>query len=292
MSLIPGQKDFTRLQQARSTRGSSFVIGRSFVNGRTRTARFLMRLGVTPNLLSLGGLCFTVGAAWCLWVGASQAWSMRPAGHWPMPFWAALWLYMAAACDMLDGAVARLGQLSTPLGAVLDSSLDRVSDMLIYTAIAAHFARIGNLTYCLLAVVAMCQSTLISYVKARAETLIPDCSVGYWLRGERFAAILIASFAAHIPAVLWQQAISPGLTVLRRLYWTYAVIGARDAGRPAPVAGVPAGWRRFVLAWRYPRGSLPYDLVTGANIAWIIAAPWAWPAMLGTSDPLRVICGG
>lgn len=283
-----GGKDFKRLRSEGHRAGSSHAIGMGFVRSRDALAHGLVRLGVTPNMLTLLGAAFTLVAAGCLLPGASESWTGALAGgRWPWPIWCGVALFLASACDMLDGAVARLGALSTPLGAVLDSSLDRLSDMAIYLAIAAHFTWRGNVTYSLLAMVALCNATLISYVKARSETLIPDCSVGYWLRGERSAALLIAACAAHIPAVLWQQALLTAFTVWRRLHWTYEVLRASERNDSPPVAGPFNDWRRYLALWRFPRGSLPYDVVTGANITWIVLAPFAWPAMSGDGDPIR-----
>ena len=121
-------------------------------------------------------------------------------------------LILAGACDMLDGAVARVGRMGTKAGGVLDSSVDRVSDLALYLGCFLHFVIItpASATYALLAAVGLCCGMLISYVKARAESEIPDCSVGYWLRGERFAAMLIGCLCGHVPAVLWRsRALSP-----------------------------------------------------------------------------------
>ncbi len=281
-------KDFRRLKREGHASGSSFAIGMGFVRARDAIARGLVRLGVTPNHLSLLGACFTLAAAACLLPGAQESWTDALAGgRWPWPFWCAVVLFLASACDMLDGAVARIGEMSTPLGAVLDSSLDRFSDMAIYLAIAAHFTWHANVTYSLLAMIALCNATLISYVKARSETLIKDCSVGYWLRGERSAALLIAAFASHIPAVLWQQALLTTFTVWRRLQWTHTVLASEAHAAPEPDPGPFRDWRRYLAPWRFPRGSLPYDLVTATNIAWIIFAPPISSVFAGTSDPIR-----
>ncbi len=280
-------RDFRRMRGEQRRAGMSYVIGRGFCAARDALARGLIALRVTPNHLSAAGLLLTLVAAGALLRGAGQDWGQTPAGRWPAPVWAGVFLVLAAACDMLDGAVARLGRLGSAIGTVLDSTLDRAGDLVIYLAIAAHFAWRGNVTHAVLAVVALANSNLISYVKARAENLIPDCSVGYWLRGERFAALLIAAFSAHVPGVLWQQAISPAFTVLRRVRWTVLVLEARRTGHPDPQAGPSAGWRGWLHPWRFPRGSLPYDLVTGTNIAYIVFGQWLWPALDGRWDPLR-----
>lgn len=281
-------RDFRRLRSEGHSSGTSRVIGMGFVLWRDAWARGLVRMGVTPNMLTLLGAAFQFVAAACLVVCASDRWGLARAGG--RLAWAAavpILLFCSFACDMLDGAVARLGKLGTPLGAVLDSSIDRFSDMAIYLGIALHFSLRGNVTYSLLAMLALCNATLISYIKARAETLIPDCSPGYWMRGERCAAMLIAACSAHVPAVLWQQAILPALTVVRRLVWTYEVLAAQAAGTPPPDPGPFRDGRRWLAPWRFPRGSVPYDVVTGLNIAFILFAPFMSPVFEGGSDPFR-----
>ena len=255
-------------------------------------ARLLIRARVTPNSLTFVGFLLTVGAGYCLARGAVERVPYfrgedGPAGFWPLA--AGVLLILAGACDMLDGAVARLGKLSSRFGAILDSSLDRFSDMAVYIGCLLYFAMRGNITYQVLAVVALCNAFLISYLKARAENIIPDCSVGYWARGERFAAILIGCLSGHVPAVLWQQAVLPFFTVLRRLGHAHQVVSAPGGRQRAPSRGPGPGWRVWLRPWRCPRGSIPYDLVTGFNIAFILFAPWVFPALLATgaaADPL------
>lgn len=193
---------------------------------------------------------------------------------------------------MLDGAVARVGGLGSRAGALFDSTLDRLSDMVIYIGCLLHFALLPkvNLTYQLLAIIALSNGVLISYVKARAENLIEDCSVGYWLRGERVAAVLIGCTTGHVPAVLWQMAISGSFTAWRRIEYAYHVLRAVDAGRPPPPRGPVPGWLGRIQIWRYPRGSIQYDVVTGLHIAFIVFAPLLLPALRGGDaaiDPVR-----
>ena len=258
----PASKDFQRLRETGQAAGISRAIGSAFIAARDSLARILLRCGATPNRLTWAGFLMTIGAGYCLARGASQQLpyfytGTGPVGWWPLG--AAGFLILSAACDMLDGAVARLGNLASKYGAILDSSIDRFSDMAIFIGCGLHFARDGNITYQMLAIVALCNAFLISYIKARAEDIIPDCSVGYWLRGERFAAMLIACLCGHLPAVLWQQALLPLLTVLRRLIYSYQAVTALETGRPAPVRGPRTGWLGRFQLWRHPRGSIPYD---------------------------------
>ena len=280
--------DFKRFRAEGHRPGVSRAIGQGFCDARNFCARVLIAIGVTPNMLTIAGFLATCGAAWCFLLGGSYSHAAaRAAGLPPYMLIAGAMLVLASAFDMLDGAVARIGKLSTPLGAVLDSSVDRFSDMAIYLALVGHFMLRQNLTYTLLAALALCSSFLISYIKARSETMIPSCGVGYWQRGERNAALLIAAFAGTVPTVLWQQAISPAFTVLRRLVWTHQVLTAQAADRPGPSSTPLSGWRGLLKPWRYPRGSVPYDVVTGLNIAFIIFGSWLSPLFGPAADPLK-----
>lgn len=281
----PPTKDFAALRDSGERAGASRAIGAGFIAARDRLARFLIRFGITPNHITIFGFVLTCGAAACLAMGASQQVPYftshpGPTGWWPTL--AAVLLVCAGACDMLDGAVARVGRLGTQAGAVLDSSVDRLSDIVIYLGCFVHFAMLPqpSVTYQVLAVVALSNALLISYLKARAENIIPDCSVGYWLRGERFAAMLIGCTFGHVPAVLWQMAISCAFTVGRRLNYAYFAVRSQETGGRPPERGPSCGWWGRLELWKHPRGSVPYDIVTGAHIAYIIFGPWIWPALL------------
>jgi phosphatidylglycerophosphate synthase len=284
--------DFRRFKEEGGRPGTSRAIGQGFCNVRDALARGLIAVGLTPNMLTIAGFLATCGAAGCFFFGGSLSHSAaRASGQPPYMLFAAGFLFLASAFDMLDGAVAKLGKLQTPIGAVLDSSVDRFSDLVVYLGLIGHFVIQQNLTYSMLSAVALGNTFLISYVKARSETLIPSCPVGYWMRGERCVALLIAAGAGTVPAVVWQQAILPAFTVLRRLTWTHQVLAAEAAGRPAPSNRPAAGWRGLLKPWRYPRGSVPYDFVTGANILFIILASRISPLFGPLEDPLRLLVG-
>ena len=258
------------------------AIGAIIASARDGIARRLVRLGVTPNVLTIAGMLLTGGAGVCYALGAGRrfGWSLQIAAERNVfLLLAAVSLLLSSACDMLDGAVARLGGKSSRFGAFLDSTLDRYSDFAVYAGIAAHYAwlRPANITFVLLCMLAFFNAFMISYTRARAEDLIDSCKVGYWQRGERSAAILIATAAYNIPALVVQQAALPLLTVLRRIFHTKAVIDGKD-----PIVDPRKGglWLKIRL-WRWSRASVPYDVVTGLNIAWLIFAP------VPLADPIR-----
>jgi phosphatidylglycerophosphate synthase len=197
----------------------------------------LIKLRVTPNKLTLTGMVLTALAGFCYAAGSGSrfAWSFSTAGNANCYLLlAAALLILSSACDMLDGAVAR----------------------------------IGNLTYVLLCMLAVGNAFLISYTRARAHEAGGTCTVGYWQRGERMAAVLIATAAHNIPALVLQQALLTLPTVLRRIFHAKAVLEGKH-----PITDPRlGGWWLKVRLWRWPRMTIPYDLVTGLNIAWLIFA--------------------
>lgn len=251
------------------------TIGNGFITARDFCARVLIRLRVTPNMLTLTGMVITAAAGVCYALGAGRgfALSLNPfhANNAYLLLAGAL-IILASACDMLDGAVARLGNQSTRFGAFLDSTLDRYSDFAVFAGIAAYYAFIqpANATFVLLSMLAFFNAFMISYTRARAEEIIDKCAIGYWQRGERSAAILIATFSYNIPAMVVQQAALPLLTVLRRIFYTKAVI----EGKTPITDPRKGGWWLKIRLWRYPRMTWAYDFVTALNIAWLIWAPF------------------
>jgi CDP-diacylglycerol--glycerol-3-phosphate 3-phosphatidyltransferase len=211
--------------------------------------------GLTPNMFTFLGLAVNAWAAAWFAMGRFRG--------------AAAILFLAAFLDMADGQVARRVGRVTAFGAFLDSTLDRYSDLALYMGLVVYYTLIGRTFYMALAAIAMASSFMVSYSRARAESLIPHFRIGYWQRGERIAAVVISVFAYNIPAMLWQQAIGPAFTAWRRVKCT------RDFLKGRPVIEDPrqGPWWVKLALWRWPRMTLPYDLITGANIAFLIFAP-------------------
>ena len=276
--------DFRQWHQSRRPGGFSLWIGRGFCVSRDALARGLLAIGATPNVVSFAGFVVTCGAGVCFAVGAGHVapWdagrTSAPVSWWPL--YGAVLIFISGALDMLDGAVARVGNLSSRFGAVWDSTLDRCSDLAIFMGCAAYFALTANVTYVVLSFLAGGAAVLTSYVKARSENLIDKCDVGYWQRGERVAAVLIAAGVGHLPTMLWLLAVSPWLTVVRRVRYIHQRMSG--GGRPWE----PSGALRRLMVWRHPRGSFGYDVATGLNILFLIVGPWVWPFLYGRTDPL------
>lgn len=280
--------DFHDMRACGDSAGSSYAIGHPVAVARDKVAAVLVRWGVTPNRITVLGFVLTSVAGACLALGASH--TFGTVGGCRSSWWlfGAFWLLVGAgACDMLDGAMARVGHKATRFGQVLDSTLDRFSDAVLYLGIIIHFAVLGNVTLCALAAVALIHTFAISYIKARSDNLIDSGAVGWWQRPERCVGFLTGTLFGHIPALLWQQATLPFFSVLRRLRHTAGVLRAQEQGRDAPVSGPLPGMMRYVAIWRHPRGSVYYDVMALVNIGWIIVAPWVWPFFYGRTDPLR-----
>ena len=218
----------------------------------------LIKTGITPNTLTITGAAFTIIGAYFLYTGAEKHWSSQAI---PDSFYAAIFFLLASAMDMLDGNLARIGNCKSTFGGILDSSLDRISDIAIFSGIIIAYARIGNITFVLLSLIALCNAVMISYIKARAECEpeIPKgaLSVGYWQRGERMVGIMIACFSAHISTLVLMLATLPALTALRRGYYSWLITN----GKPLP----PEGGNPF-LFWRHKRGSWPFVIISAIYI--------------------------
>ena len=250
------------------------LIGHSIAAARDAVAWPLVKLRVSPNAISIAGLAMTILASACFAVSCPTGPAWSPAAGEPANAWLLLalgFLLLSCGCDMLDGAVARIGNRKTVFGGFLDSTLDRYADLAVYAGIALYFARAtpGNLTLVLLCMMAVANSFVISYTRARAVEAGGTCLVGYWQRGERMAAVLIATAAHNIPALVLQQAILTLPTVFRRVLHTRAIFEGKH-----PITDPrQGGWWLKIRLWRWPRMTIPYDIVTGLNIAWLIFAP-------------------
>jgi CDP-diacylglycerol--glycerol-3-phosphate 3-phosphatidyltransferase len=164
------------------------------------------RSGITPNQLTVLGLLLALGAAFLVWYGYFIA--------------AAIVFTAGGLMDMLDGAVARLSEKVTPLGAFIDSTFDRLGEGIILTAIALTYARDGNLWIVGAAFATMIGSFLVSYTRARAEALGLDCKVGLMTRAERMvllgAGLLLERFGV-LDVVMYILAVLTAVTVLQRV---------------------------------------------------------------------------
>lgn len=164
------------------------------------------RTSISPNALTVLGLLLTMGSAVLVWYGHFVT--------------AAILFTVGSLFDMLDGAVARLSEQVTPMGAFLDSTFDRVGEGVVLTAIALAYARDASLWMVGAAFATMIGSFLVSYSRARAEALGLDCKVGLMTRPERLVLIglglLLQKFGV-LPPVMYILAVLTAVTVMQRI---------------------------------------------------------------------------
>lgn len=162
--------------------------------------------GINPNVLTFLGLVVTVWAAVLFAAGEFR--------------WGAALVFLAGFLDMADGQVARAQGRVTPYGAYLDSVVDRYSDMVLYMGLLVYYAMINRFFYVVLVAVAMAGSFMVSYARARAESLIPACKVGFMERPERLVLLIIGGMFNRMAPVLWVIAVFSTLTVIHRILHT------------------------------------------------------------------------
>ena len=169
-------------------------------------AKGLCRLGISPTLLTLGGLALAASSGFLAYEG-----------HF---FGAGVVLLASGVFDLFDGAVAREAGKVTVFGGILDSSLDRYGDAFILGGILFYFAGQGNGTAAMLAFSALAGSFSISYIRARAECEIDDCRVGFWERGERIVFLALGLLLNNLLLVLWVLGLFTHWTALQRLWYS------------------------------------------------------------------------
>jgi CDP-diacylglycerol--glycerol-3-phosphate 3-phosphatidyltransferase len=122
---------------------------------------------------------------------------------------------------MLDGRVARLRGRETKFGAFLDSTMDRYSDMVLYMGLMILYARLDKTPHMVLVWVAAFGSFMTSYARARAESLIPRCTVGLLERPERIVLLILGGLTNRMVAALWIIAALSNVTAVQRVVYTY-----------------------------------------------------------------------
>jgi len=139
----------------------------------------------------------------------------------------------AAIFDMLDGRVARLRGRETKFGAFLDSTMDRYSDMVLYMGLMILYARLDKTPHMVLVWVAAFGSFMTSYARARAESLIPRCTVGLLERPERIVLLILGGLLNRMVGALWLIAVFSNVTAVQRVVYTYVELKkgwARSSG--------------------------------------------------------------
>ena len=158
--------------------------------------KFLIKLGLTPNAVTLIGLVLNILVTPIFIEGAEKG----NRGELSYIGWAGAMVLFAGVFDMLDGQVARLGKMSSSFGALFDSVLDRYSELVLFLGICYYLISHHYFYSSLFAFVAMIGSLLVSYTRARAEGLGVECKEGLMQRPERVITIGVSAIACGITA--------------------------------------------------------------------------------------------
>ena len=165
----------------------------------------IARTGATPNHLTILGFAGNVGAA-----------VLAARGEFLM---AGLVMLAASAVDLLDGALARATGRASRFGAILDSSLDRLSEAAVLAGLAFYFAQRGDRVEVALCFATLIGSVLVSYVRARAQAQGLDLREGLFTRAERVLVLSGGLIIQQARIALWILAILANATALQRLYF-------------------------------------------------------------------------
>jgi CDP-diacylglycerol--glycerol-3-phosphate 3-phosphatidyltransferase len=182
------------------------IVGNRVESTLAGIASALHDRGITPNTLTVTGLIINGVAAYIYYRGF-----LKSAG--------ALILF-AGLFDILDGAVARAGNHESKAGGFVDSVVDRYSDFFIFGGVLAFFGRTGDFEGVILVLAIIFGAFMVSYVRARAELVIPKCDVGLLERPERIIILAAGSIFSFFEAALWILAVFTHVTACYRIYYT------------------------------------------------------------------------
>ena len=172
---------------------------------------------ISPNALTFIGLLINVVAGFLF--GYANAENQRK-----MFLYAGLVIIGAGIFDMVDGRVARATNQVTQFGGFFDSVIDRYSDVALFFGLLVYYARANRFFYVVMVAFVMVSSVMVSYTRARAESLIPTCKAGFMERPERIVLILLGALFNHwgvMAPVLWVLAVFSTITVVHRVVYTY-----------------------------------------------------------------------
>jgi CDP-diacylglycerol---glycerol-3-phosphate 3-phosphatidyltransferase len=158
--------------------------------------KFLIKIGFTPNAVTTTGLILNIGVAVIFIIGAEEG----NRGDLSYVGWAGGLILFAGLFDMLDGQVARLGNMSSTFGALYDSVLDRYSELIMFLGICYYLIGHHYFLSSLFAFIALIGSMMVSYVRARAEGLGIECKGGLMQRPERVVTVGVTAIACGITA--------------------------------------------------------------------------------------------
>jgi CDP-diacylglycerol--glycerol-3-phosphate 3-phosphatidyltransferase len=182
-------------------------IGRAFLYPLQLIIRACVALRIHPNVLTFVGVLINIAAGWALALGKFVT--------------AGVIMVIANIFDFIDGKVAHETGEVTRFGGFWDSVIDRFSDLALFIGLIYLYSELGRSDYVLITAIAMMFATMTSYTRARAESLIAKCKVGFMERPERIVLFMIGAFTNRMAAVMWVILVLSVFTVADRIIYTY-----------------------------------------------------------------------
>jgi CDP-diacylglycerol--glycerol-3-phosphate 3-phosphatidyltransferase len=183
--------------------------------------RVCVLLRIHPNVLTFVGVLINLGAAWALATGRFVT--------------AGVIMIGANIFDFIDGKVAREMGMESAFGGFWDSVMDRFSDLALFLGLVYLYSSVHRTDYVVITVMAMIFTVLTSYARARAESVVAQCKVGFMERPERIVLFMIGAFTNRMAGVLWVILVLSILTVADRIFYTWRELERAKAPERVPV---------------------------------------------------------
>lgn len=199
----------------------------------------MIRIGLTPNIVTALGFVGNLVATY-LFIKASLAFPYEDCKAYPLIAWGGGIILFAGLFDMMDGRLARMGNMSSTFGALWDSTLDRYSELVTLFGICLLFIKAGDDWFWMgvTTFAAMVGSVMVSYVRARAEGLNIECKVGLMQRPERVVVTAIVAIITGCTLNLWWLAggmiliaVLANITAFWRIVHCYKELKKKDEGK-------------------------------------------------------------
>ena len=188
---------------------------------------FLAKVRIHPNWFSVAGLAVSLCGAALFAQGSFRSGAIVTA--------------LGGFFDLTDGVIARHQNRTSTFGAFLDSTLDRVVDMALLFGIAMYYQGAGEPFWAGVAGFTLIASVVVSYSKARAESVLPGFSGGLFERAERLVVIMVGAVVGLLPLALVIVAVGSAITAGQRMMLAWRGMTALDLKVPEPEGGTDAG---------------------------------------------------
>lgn len=178
-----------------------------FANFLNKIGGWLLKTGISPNAITITGVLFNFVAAYFIATGRIRLGGVIVALSGPL--------------DALDGTLARLKENNRPFGGLLDSVADRFSEIAIMFGLLIYFFGLGHLLGVVLVFLALTGSVMVSYIRARAQSLGCDPKLGILTRVERYLITSLSLLFLQPLAGLWVLAVFTYVTVFQRIWFSW-----------------------------------------------------------------------